>query len=158
MEYVSKHKKINDKELLAKLHLVYGRNYYGLGLYEKGISSFNEAIRHAREIKDEKSRDKQLYYIYEWKRSSFELLGMKDSARVMEHKCMKSPIPMLFIEIAERHMASKKLDSAEYFLNKASILAQPASIEAKSNVLRGYGELYLAKKEYNKALESFLIP
>ncbi|KMQ68932.1 hypothetical protein ACM39_06525 [Chryseobacterium sp. FH2] len=148
-------KKVNDKELLTGLNIVYGRNYYGLGMYEKGIMSFNEALQYAQEIDDNKIKNKQLYYIYEWKRSSFALMGMKDSANVMERKCMKSPIPMLFIEIAERHMASKEFDSAKYYLDKAAVLAQKASVEGKSNVLRGYGELYLEKKEYNKALENF---
>ncbi|MGG1923621.1 hypothetical protein AB1278_17530 [Chryseobacterium sp. NRRL B-14798] len=154
LEYVSKHNNIKNKEILTRLHIVYGRNYYALGLYEKGLSSFDEAIKYSREIKNEKLKNKQLYYIYEWKRSSFEKLDMKDSACIMERLCMKSPTPMLFVEIADKHIALNQLDSAKYYLKKAETLRQAASSEGKSNVLRGYGKLYLAKKEYSKALAS----
>ena len=71
----------DDAELKTKLNIVYGRNYYSLGMYKKAVKSFNEGVKNAWEIEDTKNRKKQLFYIYEWKRSSFSLMGMSDSAK-----------------------------------------------------------------------------
>ncbi|SEW47210.1 hypothetical protein SAMN05421841_3464 [Chryseobacterium wanjuense] len=155
LEYSSRElRNFDDAELKTKLNIVYGRNYYSLGMYKKAVKSFNEGVKNACEIEDTKNRKKQLFYIYEWKRSSFSMMGMSDSAKIMERKCMESPIPMLFIEIAQRHMMSGQIDSAEFYLGKAAVLAQDASAESKSNVLRGYGELYMKTEDYDKALTS----
>ncbi|PWW27110.1 hypothetical protein [Chryseobacterium sp. AG844] len=62
---------------------------------------------------------------------------------------------MLYITIASRHLNKNEIDSAEYYINKANdlVVAKKAPIEEKSNVLRTYGNLYIKKGEFKKALE-----
>ncbi|MCT2409465.1 hypothetical protein NZD88_18090 [Chryseobacterium antibioticum] len=151
-------KKNEDDELLAYLHYTYGKNYYSLGLYERSIKSFNIALEFAEKIKNRKEREKRIYSIYDWKRSSFEFLGMMDSVYSIEHKCMRSPMPMLYITIAERHYKDHNIDSAEYYINKANdlLFTKQISLEGKANVLRAFGRLNIEKRNYGEALDYLL--
>ncbi|KMQ62243.1 hypothetical protein ACM40_08025 [Chryseobacterium sp. BLS98] len=151
----TKLKKDDDDELEAYLHFTYGINYYSLELYERSIKSFNIALEFAKKIKNRKQREKRIYSIYDWKRSSFEFLGMMDSVYSTEHQCMKSPMPMLYITIAERHYKAHNMDSAEYYINKANALlyTKQIPIEGKANVLRAFGRLNIEKQNYHKALD-----
>jgi tetratricopeptide (TPR) repeat protein len=85
--------------LEAYMYFVYGKNYNSLGLHEQAIKCFDTAFVLAHKIKDRKEKEKRLYSIYDWKRNSFEYLGVMDSVYSNERKCMKSPTPMLFITI-----------------------------------------------------------
>ncbi|MDV7695499.1 hypothetical protein N6B72_01080 [Chryseobacterium soli] len=151
-------KEEDDNELLAYLHYTYGKNYYSLALYERSIKSFNIALEFAEKIKNRKEREKRIYSIYDWKRSSFEFLGMMDSVYSTEHKCMRSPMPMLYITIAERHYKDHNIDSAEYYVNKANdlLFTKQIPLEGKANVLRAFGRLNIEKRNYRKALEYLL--
>lgn len=151
-------KEEDDNELLAYLHFVYGKNYYTLELYERSIKSFNIALEFATKIKNRKEREKRIYSIYDWKRSSFEFLGMMDSVYSTEHKCMRSPMPMLYSTIAERHYKDHNIDSAEYYVNKANnlLFTKQISLEGKANVLRAFGRLNIEKQNYGKALDYLL--
>ncbi|NML71546.1 hypothetical protein HHL23_17315 [Chryseobacterium sp. RP-3-3] len=151
-------KKVKDDELEAYLNYVYGVNYYSLELHERAIKSFNIALEFAKKIKNNKEREKKIYFIYDWKRSSFEFLGMMDSVYSTEHKCMKSPTPMLYINIAERHFKSHNIDSAEYYINKANelLFTKQIPLEGKANILRAFGRLNIEKHNYNKALDYLL--
>ncbi|KFF11283.1 hypothetical protein IW15_16150 [Chryseobacterium soli] len=151
-------KEEDDNELLAYLHYTYGKNYYSLALYERSIKSFNIALEFAEKIKNRKEREKRIYSIYDWKRSSFEFLGMMDSVYSTEHKCMRSPMPMLYITIAERHYKDHNIDSAEYYVNKANdlLFTKQIPLEGKANVLRAFGRLNIEKRNYGKALEYLL--
>ncbi|MET3537195.1 helix-turn-helix transcriptional regulator [Chryseobacterium limigenitum] len=148
----------DDNELQAYLHYVYGKNYYSLELYERSIKSFNIALEFAEKIKNKKEREKRIYSIYDWKRSSFEFLGMMDSVYSTEHKCMRSPMPMLYITIAERHYKDHNIDSAEYYVNKANnlLFTKQIPLEGKANVLRAFGRLNIEKRNYAKALDYLL--
>ncbi|MBB4807876.1 tetratricopeptide (TPR) repeat protein [Chryseobacterium defluvii] len=151
-------KALNDNELKARLYDVYGRNYYFLGLHRQAVKSFDRSLKFAYKIKDRQESERRKQNVYDWKRSSFSYLGMMDSVYSNERKCMLSPRPMLYIVIAERHLSAENIDSAEYYINKANdlVLARKAPLEGKANVLRAYGELYIARKEYKKALEYLL--
>jgi tetratricopeptide (TPR) repeat protein len=140
--------------LEAYMYFVYGKNYNSLGLHEQAIKCFDTAFVLAHKIKDRKEKEKRLYSIYDWKRNSFEYLGVMDSVYSNERKCMKSPTPMLFITIAERHFKLNNIDSAEFYINKANELltTRQIPIEGKANVLRAFGKLNIEKKNYNKAL------
>lgn len=140
--------------LEAYMYFVYGKNYNSLGLHEQAIKCFDTAFVLAHKIKDQKEKEKRLYSIYDWKRNSFEYLGLMDSVYSNERKCMKSPTPMLFITIAERHFKLNNIDSAEFYINKANELltTRQIPIEGKANVLRAFGKLNIEKKNYNKAL------
>ncbi|MFP3591488.1 transcriptional regulator [Chryseobacterium sp. SIMBA_038] len=148
-------KNFNNDELKAYLYHVYGVNFYSLGLHARAINSFDKALIFSKKIKDKTEREKRQYTIYDWKRSSFEFLGLMDSVYSNEKKCMKSPMPMLYIDIAQRHFKNKNIDSAEYYINKANNLlsTKQITIEGKSNVLRAFGELYLEKKNYKLSLD-----
>lgn len=148
-------KYLHDDALKARMNHLYGRNYYFLGLYEQSIKSFNKSLEFAHKIKDKEERKKKIFAVYDWKRSSFGYLNMMDSVYSNERKCMQFPTPMLYIDIAERHLKSKNIDSAEYYVNEANNLALSTKnlFEGKSNVLRAYGELYIAKGENERALK-----
>lgn len=150
----NKLKKCKDDELKSRLSFLYGINYYSLGLHRYAIQSFDESFVIANHIRDPKMREKRIYDIYEWKRSSFGNLNMMDSVYYYERKCMSSPRPMLFITIAKRHLKNNDIDSADYYIRKANdlLLDRTVPIEGKANVLRAFGELFIAKKQYKKAL------
>ncbi|WP_165601912.1 LuxR C-terminal-related transcriptional regulator [Chryseobacterium contaminans] len=122
------------------------------------MEKFNKALEVAKRISDEKARQKRQYSAYDWKRSCFHFLGLMDSVYSNERKCMKSPMPMLFITIAGRHFQNKNIDSAEYYINKANhlLLTKKNPLEGKANVLRAYGRLYIEKKDYKKSLHYLL--
>ncbi|WPO89269.1 helix-turn-helix transcriptional regulator [Chryseobacterium sp. HR92] len=145
----------DDYSLKSYMYFVYGTNYNSLGLHEQAIKYFDDAFVMAHKIKDRKEKKYRLYSIYDWKRNSFEYLGIMDSVYSNERKCMKSPMPMLYITIAERHFKLKNIDSAEFYINKANELlyTKKIPIEGKANVLRAYGMLNIEKKNFNKALE-----
>lgn len=150
-------KKLNDFDdpaLHSRLYFLYGEHYYRLQLHEEAIKKFNKSLSFAYKVEDKKLRNKLMLNVYDWKRSSFEFLNQMDSVYSNERKCMASPMPMLYITIASRHLKKGALDSAEYYTNKANelVLAKKAPVEGKSNVLRAYGSLYIKKGEYEKAL------
>ncbi|PRB06093.1 hypothetical protein CQ046_02655 [Chryseobacterium sp. MYb7] len=146
--------KDQDNNLLEYLYFVYGVNYNSLHMHSQAIRSFDVAFEYAQRIEDKKTREKRLYNIYDWKRNSFQVLGMMDSVYSNEKKCMQSPMPMLFITIANRHFQKQNIDSAEFFINKANdlLLVKEIPIEGKANVLRAFGKLNIKKKHYDKAL------
>ncbi|MDN5477548.1 MAG: LuxR family transcriptional regulator [Chryseobacterium sp.] len=143
-----------DDELNSRLAFFYGTNYHSLGLYRQAIQSFDTSIKVAHKIKDQKIREKRIYDNYDWKLSSFSNLNIMDSVDVYERKCMRFPKPMLFITIAKRHLKNGNIDSADYYVHKANdlLLTKKVSIEGKANVLRAFGELSIAKKEYKHAV------
>ncbi|WP_175627237.1 helix-turn-helix transcriptional regulator [Chryseobacterium sp. JV274] len=142
-------------DLEAYMYFVYGKNYNSLDLHEQAIQYFDNAFVLAHKIKDQKEKEKRLYSIYDWKRNSFEYLGLMDSVYSNERKCLKSPMPMLYITIAERHFKLHNIDSAEFYINKANELltTQQIPIEGKANVLRAFGKLNIEKKNYHNALK-----
>lgn len=148
----------SDDELKAYLYHVYGVNFYSLGLHARAINSFDKALIFSKKIKDKKEREKREYTIYDWKRSSFEFLGIMDSVYSNEKKCMKSPMPMLYIDIAQRHFKNKDIDSAEYYINKANdlLFTKQITIEGRANVLRAFGQLYIEKENYQLSLDYLL--
>ncbi len=145
----------DDYGLKSYLYFVYGTNYNSLGLHEQAIKYFDDAFVIAHKIKDKKEKEYRLYSIYDWKRNSFEYLGIMDSVYRNERKCMKLPMPMLYITIAERHFKRKNIDSAEFYINKANelLITKQIPMEGKANVIRALGKLSIKKKDYNKALE-----
>ncbi|WP_241330625.1 hypothetical protein [Chryseobacterium arthrosphaerae] len=151
-------KKYDDAGLESHLNHVYGVNYYSLGLHERALQSFNKALESAKRITDPKERKNRNYAVYDWKRSCFSFLGMMDSVYSNERKCMKSPMPMLYITIADRHFKNKNIDSAEYYINRANqlLFKKKIPVEGKANVLRAYGRLNIEKKEYARSLEYLL--
>ncbi|MGV2449006.1 hypothetical protein [Chryseobacterium cucumeris] len=108
--------KEDDDNLLAYLYFAYGINYNSLNMHSQAIRTFDIAFAYAQKIEDKKLREKRLYGIYDWKRTSFQVLGMMDSVYSNEKKCMQSPMPMLFITIANKHFQKKNIDSAEFYI------------------------------------------
>ncbi|WP_343610771.1 hypothetical protein [Chryseobacterium oranimense] len=151
-------KNFNDNELKAYMHYIYGTNFYSLGLHARAIKSFNKSLLFAQKIENKTAKEKRIYAIYDWKRSSFEFLGMMDSVYSNERKCMRSPMPMLYITIAQRHFKSHNIDSAEYYINKADSLlsVKKIPVEGKANVLRAFGQLYIEKKDYKTSIDYLL--
>ncbi|MFP8892199.1 MULTISPECIES: hypothetical protein [Chryseobacterium] len=148
----------NDAGLEAQMNHVYGVNYFSLGLHKRALQRFNKALEAAKRISHEKEKQRIQYSVYDWKRSCFGFLGLVDSVYSNERKCMKSPMPMLYITIANRHFKNNNIDSAEYYINKANhlLLIKKIPVEGKANVLRAYGRLNIEKKEYNKSLQYLL--
>ncbi|PTT28827.1 hypothetical protein DBR28_16800, partial [Chryseobacterium sp. HMWF028] len=147
-------KKFNDAVLTTRLNIIYGKNYQTLGLYKESLISFNKAIRLAYNISDKEDRNQRLNYIYNQKRIVFTARNMLDSVYAMERK-----LPMnseLYVALAERNLNSKRLDSAEYYLNKALSLHDQTPAESRSEVLMSFGKFHFEKKEYDKALQYYL--
>lgn len=134
-----------------------GVNYTQLGMYESSNEYLNKALRYAKESGNEEKKNKNLYLCYSWKLINFKELKVPDSIKAMEKKCLAiSSNPFLYAAVAERFLDEKKhLDSAEYYLKKASVIADKFPIYDKGVVLFNYGKLYTLKKEHKKALEYY---
>lgn len=148
-------KHYDDNSLKSLLYFIYGMHNHKLGGHQLAIINFNKSLDFAFKIEDKKLAEKYKQNVYEWKRSSFQFLNQMDSVYSCEKKCMASPKPMLFITIANRNLEKGRIDSAEYYINKAHDLVKPlnAPMEGRCNVLMAYGKLYVAKKEYAKSLK-----
>lgn len=148
-------KDYDNNSLKSHLYLIYGMYNHKLGGYQQSIINFNKSLYFASRIEDKKLAERRKQNVYDWKRSSFQFLNQMDSVYSYEKKCMTSPKPMLFITIADRSLEKGRIDSAEYYINKANNLAKSlnAPMEGKYNVLMAYGKLYIAKKEYGKSLQ-----
>ncbi|MCQ9635666.1 hypothetical protein MP478_00975 [Chryseobacterium sp. WG14] len=148
---------INDLVLKSTFYNELGRNYSHLGLYKQSNAYFDKAIKYANQVNVKKKRDVLLYFAYAWKLGSFEELQINDSVQSMQKKCLSlSPEPLLFITIADRYLKNKKLDSAEYYVKKASLLINKYPIFQKSIMLQFFGKLYSEKKDYKKSLDFYL--
>lgn len=143
--------------LETRLNLIYGRNYYALGLYKQAIERFNRAGKIAYSIDKKKERDQRLYYVYDWKRTTFNKMNMLDSAQAMENKCLRMPEfnRSIYVALAEKNIKNKKLDSAEFYLKKATMLSKKGVLEGRAEILQVFGIFYNEKNENEKALEYF---
>ncbi|PWN57557.1 hypothetical protein [Chryseobacterium viscerum] len=148
----------DDKSLKSRLYFVYGMSEARLGLHKQAIIDLNKSLDFAYKITDKNLAEKSKQDAYDWKRFSFESLNQMDSVYSCEKKCMAAPRPMLYITIAQRHLKKGRMDSAKYFIDKANdiMLSSKGTVEAKCNVLRAYGELYIERKEYQKSLQYLL--
>jgi hypothetical protein len=148
----------DNKTFKTRLKIIYGRNYQALGLYNQAIGSFNDAIKLAYQIPSKAERDDRLFFIYDWKRFTFTRMNLQDSAAMMEKKCLAMPNPgfIIYMAIADRYITQKKLDSAEYFLNKSTSLIKHDNAEARAMILQSFGKLHLEKSEYDKSLQFFM--
>jgi|GEM_PF-1657334 len=148
-------KDYNDNSLKSLFYFIYGMYNHKLGGYQQSIINFNKSLDFAYRIEDKKLAEKYKQNVYDWKRSSFQFLNQMDSVYSCEKKCMTSPRPKLFLTIADRNFENGRIDSAEYYINKANNLIKSlnAPMEGRCNVLKAYGKLYIAKKEYGKSLQ-----
>ena len=148
-------KDFDDNSLKSHFYLIYGMYNHKLRGHTQAIINFNKSLDFAYRIEDKKLAEKSKQDVYDWKRSSFQFLNQMDSVYSCEKKCMTSPRPMLYITIANRNLEKGRIDSAEYYINKANNLVKSlnASMEGRCNVLKAYGKLYIAKKEYGKSLQ-----
>ncbi|WP_419868603.1 tetratricopeptide repeat protein [Chryseobacterium sp. CT-SW4] len=151
--------KNTSSTLNAKLYAIYGRNYTSLGLLEQSNSTLSKAIFYAHQIEDNKKKERYLYVLYTWKINNFESSQPNsDSINFYQKKRLTlSPQPLTYVHIAEQQIKNKKLDSAEFYLNKAANLPNGyRSPYQKSMTLMGFGKLYTKKGNYEKALEFYL--
>lgn len=148
---------IKNPEIRSKLYGGYGRNYYSLGLYEQANNFFDKSLKYARQISNKKTKTRRLYVGHVWKLTVFAKMGLTDSVKSMERKCMKlDPEPLLYTNIAIRFLKNKQhLDSAEYYLNKAISISGTYPVYQKAMALKNFGKLYTEKKEYGKALQYY---
>jgi tetratricopeptide (TPR) repeat protein len=148
--------KTKNPFLIAKLHGEYGRNYASLGLINQSTGHLNKSIYYAKKVKNERQREKLLYFYYTWKLANFEELHMVDSVNSIQKKRMElTAQPLTFVHIADKLLKNKQLDSAENYLNKALNISEDFSLYQKSMTLFTFGKLYTEKKEYEKALEYY---
>ncbi|MCS3529909.1 tetratricopeptide repeat protein [Chryseobacterium sp. JUb7] len=149
-------RKIKNFTLCAKLYGEYGRNYASLGLLEQSNNNLDWSIIFAKQISERKERERLLYFYYTWKIGNFEELRNTDSLNFYQRKRLElTAQPLTFVYIAEKHLKNKKLDTAEYYLNKAANLAGDFSLYQKSITLFTFGKLYTEKQEYEKALSYY---
>lgn len=151
----NKMKNFEDPELKSRLYYYYGYNYYSAGLNNKAIKIFDKGLQIATNIDDKKIRDSSLCKLYEIKALCNDKLDNNNALYSYEKRCKYQLTPILFITIAKRHIGTKNLDSAEYYVAKAESLlkTRKVPIEGTANVLRAKGELLIAKNKNQKALQ-----
>lgn len=141
--------------MCAKLYGEYGRNYASLGLLEQSNNNLDWSIIFAKQIPERKERERLLYFYYTWKIGNFEELKYWFLEFYQRKRLELTAQPLTFVYIAEKHLKNKKLDTAEYYLNKAANLAGDFSLYQKSITLFTFGKLYTEKQEYEKALSYY---
>ncbi|UWX61448.1 tetratricopeptide repeat protein [Chryseobacterium oranimense] len=162
LEYLDKAKKelssISSPFLTANLYNEYGRNYTRLGLFGQSNTAFNKAEQYIRKISNEKQRKFLLFYNYSWKRTNFIRAKDVDSLHHVEKKMLAiMPGTLTYTRIADGFIDKKiHLDSAGYYMDKAILNFNTASISEKAVALFSYGDLYNAKGDKRKALEYYL--
>ncbi|SHL14159.1 tetratricopeptide repeat protein [Chryseobacterium polytrichastri] len=148
----------NDKDPImnTRLYYEYGRNYSTLGLFKQSNENLDKALKFAKNIKESKRKTFYTYYSYSWKWNNFDMMNEVDSVYSMQKKSARiMQSSLAYTRIAERFMREKKhLDSAEIYLNKAIALTAHENDE-RATVYLYFGDLYLEKNDYNKALEYY---
>ncbi|WP_288437946.1 hypothetical protein [uncultured Chryseobacterium sp.] len=153
-------KLINNNGLNARLCNEIARNYAFLGLYNQANIQLDKSIDYLKHAPDTKENRNSLFFVYIWKWSNFEDLKLPDSINAMRKKGVRDfpDEPKIYVRIAEQFLSKKQhLDSVEYYLNKASVLAvkNNSSLHAFGAIATRRGNLYTLKKEYTKALEYY---
>ncbi|KAB1232767.1 tetratricopeptide repeat protein [Chryseobacterium viscerum] len=153
-------KLVNNNGLNARLCNEIARNYAFLGLYNQANIQLNKSIEYLKHAPDTKENRNSLFFVYIWKWSNFEDLKLPDSINAMREKGLKDfpNEPKIYVRIAEQFLSRKQhLDSVEYYLNKASVLAveNSSSLHAYGAIATRRGNLYTLKKDYPKALEYY---
>ncbi|WP_288445737.1 hypothetical protein [uncultured Chryseobacterium sp.] len=153
-------KLINNNGLNARLCNEIARNYAFLGLYNQANIQLDKSIDYLKNAPDTKENRNSLFFVYIWKWSNFEDLKLPDSINAMRKKGVRDfpDEPKIYVRIAEQFLSKKQhLDSVEYYLNKASVLAvkNNSSLHAFGAIATRRGNLYTLKKEYTKALEYY---
>lgn len=148
----------NDPELRSRLCSGYGRNYASLNLYNDSNLELDKAITLAKKIIDKKIRDRRLYLGYSWKLYNFQQMEISDSIKFYEKKSLAiSTDSYIYNSIIRRFLEEdKNLDSAGYYLIKASAIINTSSTYAHGLTLFNYGRWYGEKREYKKALDYYL--
>jgi tetratricopeptide (TPR) repeat protein len=151
---------INNNGLNARLCNEIARNYAFLGLYSQANIQLNKSIEYLKHAPDTKENRNSLFFVYIWKWSNFEDLKLPDSINAMRKKGLRTfpNEPKIYVRIAEQFLSKKQhLDSVEYYLNKASVLAvkNNSSLHTYGAIATRRGNLYSLKKDYPKALKYY---
>lgn len=158
LDKAKKHLKIiNNNGLNARLCNEIARNYAFLGLYSQANIQLNKSVEYLKHAPDTKENRNSLFFVYIWKWSNFEDLKLPDSINAMRKKGLRTfpNEPKIYVRIAEQFLSKKQhLDSVEYYLNKASVLAvkSNSSLHTYGAIATRRGNLYTLKKDYPKAL------
>jgi len=161
IHYLDKAKKmmednnLKDPLLMARLYSEYAKNDTRLGILNKSNDTFDEAINYAYRISDHKQKQYMLYYCYTWKR--FNFLNNQDSLQKID-KILVNMMPsgVTYAKIADRFITHRKLDSAEYYLSKASGAPDKNFKGIQGLILFTYGNLYNIKNNPEKSIEYYL--
>ncbi|UKB86300.1 tetratricopeptide repeat protein [Chryseobacterium sp. MEBOG06] len=149
---------VKNPKLLSRLYNEYGRNYALLGLSDQSNRNLDKGIDYAKKIPDLKQKNYQLYYSYAWKWFNFDKLHQIDSLNSMQRKSLQvSSEPIVFVKVAYKFIKNKThLDSAKYYLDKASNSVDKYPVEQKGMTLMNYGIFYMIQGENEKALDYYL--
>jgi len=137
-------KKLKNPKLFSRLYNEYGRNYSLLGLSDQSNKNLDKGIEYAKKIPDLKQKNYQLYYSYAWKWVNFDKLHQIDSINSMQRKSLQvSSEPIVFVKVAYKFIKNKtQLDSAKYYLDKASQSVDKYPLEQKGMTLILWNPLY----------------
>ncbi|AZA53207.1 tetratricopeptide repeat protein [Chryseobacterium sp. G0201] len=146
----------NNPLFSARIYSEYAKNYTRLGMLDKSNTFFDKAIQYTEEIPVEKQKKYLLFYIYTWKRLNF--LAHPDSLRSIDRKALINlPSALTYTKIADRFIENNvRLDSAEYYLNKACSAPDRNFILVEGITLFSYGNLYAVKGDHEKTLHYYL--
>lgn len=153
--------KTEDFHLKAKISANIGKVNHFLGLYEVALNYYNKAIIESEKIRNIKVKKSILNYTYACKADNFEALNQYDSLRIYFQKAYNlHPNPITAANIASYFITHKKdeIDSAKYYLDAGNDLIKTNAFDTYQNliVLKKYGNFYVEKKEYAKALNYYL--
>lgn len=157
-------KKGDYQSLYAKVYRNEADNYFALGLYNLAVESNHKALAQVKENNTEHNLLRSsifanlndLYYKIGKQDSSLYYLNKeKENLKLLDPNQNFSEVAFAYVGIGEHYTREKKVDSAEYYLNKSIY------IYSKNNNLHSFhsyfalGDLYFQEKDYSKALENY---
>ncbi|GEN74034.1 tetratricopeptide repeat protein [Chryseobacterium lathyri] len=154
----------NDYVQQADVKSIIGNIYMELGLYGKAEKEFRKKLFWSNKIQDENTKSKKIYSTYFQLGLFHESNGSLDSSNHYYKKCLLLSYSVSGIQnnhsdvytgIGLNFMKKKRLDSAEFYINKAFIELRNSNGPIEDHPLYAMGMLKLEKRQYEKALYFF---
>ncbi|MBB4805548.1 tetratricopeptide (TPR) repeat protein [Chryseobacterium defluvii] len=164
LKLAEKHKGMeSSNHLQSWLYIEYGNNYDALGFHKKASETLDKAIRFGIKIKDPQNKGFMLHYAYNHKAVCRYMAKFPDSSLYYFKKAYEA-LPddprrnlITITNIGDWYSRHNKLDSAKYFLDKASgpIMDSQDFLFQKACLYWGYGTLSAKQKRHEEALDYY---
>ncbi|GHU72805.1 hypothetical protein FACS189413_16410 [Bacteroidia bacterium] len=154
--------KVKDKDMTAKFYGYLGKAYCIMENYEKGLVYFEKALAYFQKNQNEREIASVYVHIatsiYKYQLKYEESLKYYMKALpIYENLGDKEGILIVFINMADIHIAIQSYDKAVSYLEQAKPLAEELNRKGDlSGIYFSLGDIYLWKQEHDKALEQEL--